>query len=145
MWSDNNGPYEGRHYHLAETLCSPLPLQAPRPPILIGGGGERKTLRLVAQYADACNLFATGVDEVRHKLAVLKRHCDDLGRDYELIEKTIMAVGRNPFEDVEGFLESMAAYAAIGVESVFLVPRGDPLAFTQRAGAELVPALAAMQ
>src|SRR5579864_6628200 len=81
MWSENDGPYDGRHYRLAETICSPLPLQAPRPPILIGGSGERKTLRLVAQYADACNLFATGVDQVRHKLEVLERHCEDLGRD----------------------------------------------------------------
>ena len=82
MWSDDNGPYEGRHYRLDETLCSPMPVSTPRPRILIGGGGERKTLRLVAQYADACNLFG-GPDEVAHKLDVLRRHCDAVGRDPE--------------------------------------------------------------
>jgi F420-dependent oxidoreductase-like protein len=142
MWSGDNGPYAGRHYHLAETICSPLPLQHPRPPILVGGSGERKTLRLVAQYADACNLFATGVEDVRHKLDVLKRHCDHLGRDYDSIEKTIMAVGQNPLDDVHAFVDSMAQYARMGVGTVFLVPRGsNPVEFTQRAGAELVPAL----
>jgi F420-dependent oxidoreductase-like protein len=142
MWSANNGPYEGRHYHLAETICSPLPLQQPRPPILIGGGGERKTLRLVAQYADACNLFATSVDDVRHKLGVLQRHCEDLGRDYASIEKTIMAVGQNPLDDGRAFVDSMAQYAEMGVDTVFLVPRGsNPVEFTRRAGSELVPAL----
>ena len=73
MWSDDDGPFEGRHYQLAETMCSPRPISAPRPPILIGGGGERKTLRLVARYADACNLFAFDPDEVAHKLEVLRR------------------------------------------------------------------------
>src|SRR5262249_35501142 len=91
MWSDNDGPYEGRYYQLAETICSPRPLQEPLPPILIGGGGEKKTLRLVAQYADACNLFALGPDAIQHKLEVLRGHCEAEGRDYEAIEKTIVA------------------------------------------------------
>jgi F420-dependent oxidoreductase-like protein len=86
MWSDNDGPYNGKHYHLAETICVPRPLQSPRPPILIGGGGEKKTLRLVAKYADACNLFA-GRDEAR-KLDVLRQHCEAVGRDYDTIYKT---------------------------------------------------------
>src|SRR5947199_6969306 len=80
MWSDDNGAYEGRHYRLEETLCSPMPVSSPRPRILIGGSGERKTLRLVAQYADACNIFG-GLEEVAQKLDVLRRHCDALGRD----------------------------------------------------------------
>src|SRR5438270_3696568 len=79
MWSDDNGAYEGRHYRLEETLCSPMPVSSPRPRILIGGGGERKTLRLVAQYADACNLIAAPED-IAHKLAVLRPHCDAVGR-----------------------------------------------------------------
>jgi F420-dependent oxidoreductase-like protein len=144
MWSDDDGPYEGRHYQLAETICSPLPLQRPRPPILIGGSGERKTLRFVARYADACNLFAMSADNVRHKLDVLQRHCEDVGRDYGSIEKTIMAVGANPLDDVKGFLASMEAYAEMGVGTVFLVPRGDPVEFTRRAGVDIVPAMLAM-
>ncbi len=88
MWSDDDGPYRGRHYQLEETLCRPAPVSSPRPRIMIGGGGERKTLRLVAQYADACNLFG-GPEEVEHKLTVLRRHCDDVGRDPNEIEVTV--------------------------------------------------------
>jgi F420-dependent oxidoreductase-like protein len=84
MWSSSNGPFEGRHFRLAETVCVPPPYQGTGrlggPPVLIGGSGERKTLRLVAQYADACNLFGSTAEEVRHKLDVLRRHCDDVGR-----------------------------------------------------------------
>lgn len=88
MWSDDDGPYEGKHYTLGRTLNSPQSIQRPHPPILIGGGGEKKTLRLVAQYAQACNLFST--PDLGHKLDVLRRHCDDVGRDYDDIEKTVM-------------------------------------------------------
>jgi F420-dependent oxidoreductase-like protein len=87
MWSGSDAPYEGRHYQLARTLNSPPALQRPHPPILIGGGGERKTLRLVARYAQSCNLFAG--PEVAHKLDVLRRHCETEGRNYDKIEKTV--------------------------------------------------------
>jgi F420-dependent oxidoreductase-like protein len=91
MWSGEVAPFEGKHFHLAETLTSPQPLSKPHPPILIGGSGERKTLRLVAQYADGCNLFArAGVDTLKHKLDVLRQHCDDVGRPYQEIEKTAL-------------------------------------------------------
>ena len=91
MWSPETGPFEGHHYRLAETLCVPQPLSAPHPPIMIGGLGERKTLRLVARYGDACNLFAfIGNERLRHKLDVLRRHCDEVGRDYAEIEKTTL-------------------------------------------------------
>jgi alkanesulfonate monooxygenase len=92
MWSDNEGPYEGKHYRLGRTLNSPQPLSSPRPRIMIGGSGEKKTLRLVAQYADACNLFGAG--DLAHKLDVLREHCANLGRDYNTIEKTAIT----PFE-----------------------------------------------
>jgi len=92
MWSDDDGPYQGKHYQLARTLNSPPALSSPRPRIMIGGSGEKKTLRLVAQYADACNLF--GGPDLAHKLVVLQEHCADVGRDYDTIEKTAMA----PFE-----------------------------------------------
>ena len=93
MWSDNDGPYQGTHYQLAETLCRPRPIQTPRPPILIGGTGEQKTLRLVAQYADACNLFDLGFDELKRKLAILDEHCRTVGRDPAHIERTSISAG----------------------------------------------------
>jgi F420-dependent oxidoreductase-like protein len=91
MWSGEVRPYNGRHYRLAEPLNSPQPISRPHPPILVGGAGEKKTLRLVARYADACNLYAfDGVNAVRAKLEVLRRHCDDAGRPYDEIERTAL-------------------------------------------------------
>src|SRR4028119_2092225 len=89
MWSDDTGPYEGGHYRLEEPMNNPPALSDPHPPIMVGGMGGQKTRGLVARYADACNLFAYGgPDLIRHKLDVLKRHCEDVGRDYEEIERT---------------------------------------------------------
>jgi F420-dependent oxidoreductase-like protein len=88
MFDGTDAAFEGHHYRLARTLNSPPPLSVPRPPILIGGSGEKKTLRLVAQYADACNLFP-GPD-LAHKLDVLRQHCEDAGRNYDEIEKTVL-------------------------------------------------------
>ena len=133
MWSDDDGPFEGRHYQLAETMCSPRPISAPRPPILIGGGGERKTLRLVARYADACNLFAFDPDEIAHKLEVLTQHCRTEGRDPDTVEVTIV-FARDSFD--------VARYASLGVTTIDVVPTGDPVAFVERAGTELIPRLA---
>jgi F420-dependent oxidoreductase-like protein len=91
MWSDTNEPFSGNYYQLAETLNSPQPISKPHPPILIGGGGEKKTLRLVAQYADACNLFARiGMGNIKEKLDILKGHCEKVGRNYSEIEKTTL-------------------------------------------------------
>jgi len=143
MWSDNDGPYEGKHYQLAATLCSPQPISQPRPKILIGGSGERKTLRLVARYADACNLFGAGPDAIAHKLDVLRRHCDTEGRDYATIEPTILAFG-NPLDDPDGFIDQMAQYAALGVTSAAIMPLGDPVEMTRRLGDKVIPALASL-
>ena len=142
MWSDDDGPYEGRHYQLAETVCVPPPAQQPRPPILIGGSGERKTLRLVAQYADACNLFGETPDAISHKLDVLRRHCDDVGTDYDAIQKTFM--GRlDPAVDPDGFLTAMAEYAALGIDLVTIYPlTEDPVAWTTTVAEDVVPRLA---
>ncbi len=107
MWSDDDGPFEGRHYQLAETICSPRPISQPRPAILIGGSGERKTLRLVARYGDACNLFASSVEEVAHKLDVLRRDCDTEGRDPATVDRTIL-YGRDPLHDVDAFVATSA-------------------------------------
>jgi F420-dependent oxidoreductase-like protein len=138
MWSDNEGPYDGKYYQLAETICVPPPLQTPRPPILIGGGGEKKTLRLVAQYADACNLFAPSADAVRHKLTVLRGHCDALGRDYDSIQKTIIAPV-NPEGDVSEFLAAMEGYAALGVDLVEVAPgMPDPARWVTLLGEKVV-------
>ena len=142
MWSKDDGPFTGRHYQLAETLCSPGPIQQPGPSILIGGSGERKTLRLVAQYADACNLFAPDHGVVNHKLAVLAGHCADLGRDPASIENTII-VGGDPLGDVDAFLTSMAGYAAIGVDAVMLTPMDpDPAGWVTRVCEQILPRLA---
>jgi F420-dependent oxidoreductase-like protein len=141
MWSDDDGGFEGRHYQLAETICEPHPLSQPRPPVLIGGSGERKTLRLVARYGDACNLFATSPDEIAHKLEVLARHCEAEGRDPDTVQRTILAV-RDPFADLDGFLGDMDAYAKLGIDEVILMPSGDPVAYVERAGSEIVSRLA---
>ncbi|GAA4716002.1 LLM class F420-dependent oxidoreductase [Nocardioides conyzicola] len=143
MWSDNDGPYEGKHFQLAETVCVPPPVQQPHPPILIGGSGEKKTLRLVAQYADACNLFGESPDVVRHKLEVLRGHCDALGRDYDAIEKTMITMGTDPVAETDAFLSSMEEYAALGISLVTLVPpTDDPVGWTTSVCADVVPRLA---
>jgi F420-dependent oxidoreductase-like protein len=116
MWSDDNGPYEGTHYQLAETLCSPAPISSPRPRIMIGGSGERKTLRLVAKYADACNLFGDAA-VITHKLDVLRRHCDDVGRDPATIEVTTF-LGVPDDADVDTIVREAEALGAVGVHTV---------------------------
>jgi F420-dependent oxidoreductase-like protein len=124
MWSDDNGAYLGQHYQLAETICSPEPVSRPRPRILIGGSGERKTLRLVAKYADACNIFG-GPDEVASKLDVLRRHCDDVGRDPNEIEVTAMYRDLAPGSDVGEVVRGAQALARIGVGSLVTGAVGD--------------------
>jgi F420-dependent oxidoreductase-like protein len=141
MWSDDDGPYEGRHYQLAETICSPRPIQQPGPRILIGGSGEQKTLRFVARYANACNIFAISPEVVEHKLEVLARHCDAEGRNPDEIEKTILAMS-NPTDDVDEFVRSMAQYAQMGVTLVEVMPLvPDPVAWVNQLGETLVPRL----
>jgi F420-dependent oxidoreductase-like protein len=140
MWSDNEGPYEGKHYQLAETICRPRPIQAPRPPILIGGSGEKKTLKLVAKYADACNLFDIG-EGLADKLAILDRHCEDHGRDPKSIQRTAISAG-NPFDDVDAFLRKMESWTALGISQVWLSPPDqDPVRFVSRMAEEIVPRL----
>jgi len=120
MWSDdNNGPFEGSHYKLAETINVPQSLSKPRPRIMIGGGGEKKTLRLVARYADACNV--TGMDPafVKHKFEVLREHCEREGRNYDDIEKTvIMIMNVGPDGSLAGqFVEQLGRLAEVGVQA----------------------------
>lgn len=141
MWSDDDGGYDGRHFNLAETVCVPPPLAAPHPPVMIGGAGERKTLRMVAQYAQWCNIFGETPDVMEHKLAVLRGHCDDLGTDYDAIRKT-MITQLDPLEDADGFVTLMGEYAALGITLVTLTPHGDdPVGWTERVCAEVLPRL----
>ncbi len=147
MWSDDNGPYQGRHYQLGETINSPQPLSRPHPPILIGGGGETKTLRLVARYADACNLFArAGADTLRAKLDVLKRHCDDIGRDDAEIEKTTLgtvhlAPGHMSVADV---LAECRTLADVGIQhAIFNMPNVHEIAPLETFAREIIPEVAA--
>jgi F420-dependent oxidoreductase-like protein len=128
MWSDDDGPYRGRHYQLDETLCVPAPVRRPYPPIMIGGGGEKKTLLLVARYADMCNLFGTGPDDVARKLDVLRRHCDAEGRDYDSIRKTVLVVQPSG-ADTDAFVAAAARYAALGVAEVQTMPDRHPVEF----------------
>jgi F420-dependent oxidoreductase-like protein len=116
MWSDDNGPYDGQYYHLAETLCSPSPVSNPRPRILIGGSGERKTLRLVARYADACNIFGDA-ETIGLKLAVLRAHCVDVGRDPTEIEVTAL-MNVDDSMDADAIVSRAADLAAVGVQTV---------------------------
>ena len=143
MWSESEEPYEGKHYRLARTLNVPQSLRRPHPPILIGGGGEKKTLRLVAQYADACNLFNT--PDVEHKLDVLRRHCTDVGRDYDDIEKTVLT-GADPGADgekIDGLLADLERLAKLGVDYVHCrVPNVFELRGLQLLGERVIPVAA---
>lgn len=139
MWSDDDGPYTGRHYQLAETLCSPQPLTRPRPPVMIGGGGERKTLLLVARYGDACNLFGGSPEQIGHKLDVLRAHCDAEGRDYAAIAKTVLLAGA--LDDVDATLATVERYAALGVSEVQVMPDRHPVEFATEVVERLVPRL----
>jgi F420-dependent oxidoreductase-like protein len=140
MWHGDESPYHGKHYQLERPLNSPQSLSRPHPPIMIGGGGEKKTLRLVARYADACNVFA-GRDEAR-KLDVLRQHCEDVGRDYDTIYKTVYyafntSQGAQRIIDDLGTLAGLGFDAAIGgVVNVWDV---SPVEFI---GSEIIPVVA---
>jgi F420-dependent oxidoreductase-like protein len=130
MWNGDETPFTGRHYRLARPLNSPNSVQRPRPPILIAGGGEGKTLRYVAKYGDACHFpdLPGSPYEVdfKRKLDVLRRHCDDAGRDYALIEKTV-GTGLDPTEgnvDRSALLTRLRELSALGFDHAMLAPRG---------------------
>lgn len=145
MWSGKVAPYPGKYYHLAETLSSPQPISKPHPPILIGGMGEKKTLRLVAKYGNACNFFAgSGVDTIRGKLEVLRQHCDQVGRDYNQIEKTALgtvnlAAGGQTTKDV---VEMCRGLAGVGITHLIVnmpnVSEIEPIRLLSR---EVIPAI----
>jgi F420-dependent oxidoreductase-like protein len=145
MWSDDDGPYVGQHYKLDRTLNVPQTLQRPHPRILIGGSGEKKTLRLVAQYAQACNLFA-GPD-VDRKLDVLRGHCEAVGRDYDEIEKTVMFpldLGESG-EKTGELLAQLEGLGKLGIQEAHgWVPRVWEPGVLERIGEDVIPAAAEM-
>lgn len=149
MWDGNEQPFEGKHYHLTRPLNSPNSVQRPRPKIMVGGSGEQKTLRLVAQYADACNLFGrAGAEALTHKLNVLREHCQAVGRPYEEIEKTALTslnvtrTGANGTVSPAQAVETIAELASLGFDHV-IVNSGrvyDPEYF-DIVGADVIPAV----
>ncbi|MBS46056.1 MAG: LLM class F420-dependent oxidoreductase [Nocardioides sp.] len=142
VWSDDATPYDGRFHPLAEPVGVPPTYQRPHPPILVGGSGERRTLRLVAQHAQMCNLFGEAPNVVEHKLAVLRGHCDDVGTDYDAIEKSVI-VGQDAVVERDAFLRTAEAYAALGVDTVVVSPVGvDPVGWTSSLVERVLPALA---
>jgi alkanesulfonate monooxygenase len=143
MWSDSDAPYDGTHYQLGSTLNVPQALSRPRPRIMIGGAGERKTLRLVAKYADACNVF--GGPEAAHKLAVLREHCEREGRDYDSIEKTATtSLALDDDGGTAGLIERLRALHDIGIETAHgSLPGVDTLAPLEKIGKEVIPVISA--
>ena len=144
MWSGSSEPYRGKHYQLSETLCRPLPLSRPHLPILVAGGGEKKTLRLVARYGDACNLFGDAA-AIRAKLDILKRHCDIEGRDYATIEKTCLgtahlAPGKSRPADI---VAQCRALAEAGIQqALFNMPNVHDIQPLEIFGRDIIPAVA---
>jgi len=147
MWAGDDKPYQGKHYRLARLLNSPQSVQRPHPPILIGGSGERKTLRLVAQYGDACNLFARlGKQVLQHKLDILREHCQAVGRPYEQIEKTTLDSikltrdGRDGSITPAAAVEFFAELASMGIDQAIFSLRNvsDPGVFDLLA-TEVIP------
>jgi F420-dependent oxidoreductase-like protein len=157
MWRGERAPFTGKHYQLAETLCSPLPLSRPHPPVLIGGQGEKRTLRLVALYGDACNIGLSfdddGVALARHKFAVLRAHCEREDRDYDAIEKTVLSVlwlsreerPRGAWMTPARAAEQIARFAEAGVDHVIIslpgIERPETLELFAQ---EVMPAVARM-
>lgn len=125
MWTGDDTAFHGTHYRLDRPLNSPNSVQRPHPPILIGGAGERRTLRLVAEYGDACNLFdiPDGGQTVRHKLAVLARHCDEVGRSHDSIDKTL-STRFDPGESIDAFVDRCATLAGLGIGHLVLITSG---------------------
>ncbi|HEV7654499.1 MAG TPA: LLM class F420-dependent oxidoreductase [Mycobacteriales bacterium] len=140
MWGPDEAPFEGTHYQLGRTLNSPQNLTTPRPRIMVGGGGEKKTLRLVAKYADACNLF--GGPDVTHKLDVLRAHCEREGRDYDDIEKTT-TVHVGPSAEPGKLLEELRSLHELGFTVAYMMVQGvAELSPLEMLGTSVIPEIA---
>lgn len=143
MWQGDEQPFEGKHYHIGRPLNHPQSLSRPHPPILIAGSGEQKTLRLVARYADACNLRPG--PQISQKLEVLRKHCEAEGRDYSAIEKTCMFafdVGEDGSQ-VDTLIGQLRWLASMGIETVLgVVPHVYRIIPLEIIGREVIPAVA---
>ena len=149
MWEGKRGsekPFRGEHYQLERPLNAPQSLTRPHPPILIGGGGEKKTLRLVAQYANACNLFPT--PEIPRKLDILRDHCQVVGRNYDDIEKTSLFtfdLGDNG-ENLGKVIGGLRWLAGMGIQTVIgHVPKMYETKRLELIGEKLIPAVADLE
>ncbi|HEX4723000.1 MAG TPA: LLM class flavin-dependent oxidoreductase, partial [Pseudonocardiaceae bacterium] len=142
MWSGDESPFHGRQFQLERPLNSPQPLTRPHPPIMIGGGGEKKTLRFVARYAQSCNLF--GGPELEHKLDVLRQHCANEGRDYDEIEKTAsyyFDLGEHG-ERVDETLAALRGFADLGIDTAHgKVAHAEGIDALELMGREIIPAV----
>ncbi|HEX7195334.1 MAG TPA: TIGR03560 family F420-dependent LLM class oxidoreductase [Candidatus Limnocylindria bacterium] len=146
-WNGETGSFTGKHVELTEQMDSPPPVQQPHPPILIGGGGERKTLKFVAKYGDATHQTTSDPAVMRHKLEVLRRHCENEGRDYDEIERFCgldlkrLPGQAGPIADAETLLERADALADAGSQGVFIVlPKVADSDSIERFGAEVIAA-----
>ena len=152
MWRGDDSPYAGKHYQLVRPLNSPNSLQRPHPPILIGGSGEQKTLRLVARYGDACNLFdmrnTSFDDDLEHKLRVLRQHCAEAGRASAEISKTVTTafdLGEDRQAGLTDLLDHVRELAALGIDHVLLSPRRSWDQATLDAIVSILPAIHALE
>jgi F420-dependent oxidoreductase-like protein len=150
-WQGEHGSdaqFVGRHVRMDRVMSSPQAISRPHPPILVGGGGERRTLRLVARYADACNVFGTDPEKLRHKFDVLRRHCADVGRDYGSIEKTILTSvsitpdGARGSQTPQSLVERLAGAAEVGAQhAIFSVRDVHDVSKLELIGAQAIPEL----
>jgi F420-dependent oxidoreductase-like protein len=141
LWSGDRAPFYGKHVQLAEPIASPAPISQPHPPILVGGGGERKTLRLVARYADACNLFARyGPADLRRKLDKLRGYCAEAGRPYEAIEKTTLTQWNVGRQSPQQIVDQIGELREIGFDTVIASLVGvDKLAPIETLARDVIP------
>ena len=143
MWSGKQEPYHGKYYQLEKTLCSPMPVTKPHPPILIGGM-EKKTLKLVAKYADACNFIArASKEELKHKLDVLRNYCTQFGRNYEEIEKTFLLTIDLATTSTKDIVSELKEFNALGFShAIFTIRNDHNLEVIDKISAEVIPTVA---